>query len=229
MTRRDWFWKPSIHDHRLRRQKFDINQKQHLWKGIHICSPNSLDWLWCSSEWIEKTILAVFSHLTDRATIYFAKNLTDLTNINRFLSSDPQTQTETVIYDFKQMIFIPAHSTIWSNEQERGNDCMKSLVIQASIDGQKWEEIDPRDNDEHLNRSLDVHSHEFSKVHRCRYLRISSTGPNHSGNSFASLSALKHFERFRNIMSDSGAVLRDSEDRKRLSSEVTRISPTNSE
>jgi len=96
---------------------FAINQKQHLWKGIHLCSPNSLGWLWCSSEWIEKTFVTVLSDLTDQETIYFAKNLTDLTNINRFLSSDSQTQTqtqkETIIYDFKQMIFIPAHYTIW--------------------------------------------------------------------------------------------------------------------
>jgi len=44
---------------------------------------------------------------------------------------------------------------------------MKCWVIAGSIYGQDWEEIDPRENDEPLNGSLYVHSHEFSKVGRC--------------------------------------------------------------
>jgi hypothetical protein len=144
----------------------------------------------CGENVHDKGIVNITSSTTLNGN-FLARNIADLTSDNRFSSNNVQAQTVTL--DFKQMIVIPTHYTIRTHEYGQGNVHMKWWVIEASIDGQEWEEIDRRNNDGHLNGPKCVHSYEISKVRRCRYIRISSTGPNHRGDNCISFSAFELF------------------------------------
>ena len=59
----------------------------------------------------------------------------------------------------------------------------KSWVVEASMDGKQWMTIDTRVDNQDLNGASKTKTFSIprDRVHRARYVRVRSTGPNHNG------------------------------------------------
>jgi hypothetical protein len=111
---------------------------------------------------------------------YAARNVADLACHTFFYSkSGPD---EWLCWDFRKMRVNPTHYTMRS-----GN--VKSCVIESSLDGVNWTEIDRRTNIKHYEVSAVV-----SKSAECRFIRLTQTGKRHYGNDYLSPSSFGSLE-----------------------------------
>lgn len=73
----------------------------------------------------------------------------------------------------------------------------KSWVIEGSIDGSSWEEIDEENNCSHLNGGRKTHTfvmnHPTNK--EFRYIRMKSTGPDWNGSYYLIIEAFEIYGR----------------------------------
>jgi hypothetical protein len=122
---------------------------------------------------------------------YRARNLADLANDSFFCSSG--AQNEAVTFDFKSMIVRPTHYTMRSHCYGVGSYHPKSWVLESSLDGSDWHEIDRKQDDGHLNGTHLAHTFEMAVARPARYIRITQTGPNHRGDHYFGFSALEFF------------------------------------
>jgi hypothetical protein len=107
-----------------------------------------------------------------------AKNAVDLTADSHFYSKILPNQS--LCYDFKDLRIRPTHYTIRSRYNGGADDYyLQSWVIEVSMDGSTWHEIDRKEHDFTLKgRNVTM---LFPVTHRdeCRLIRLRQTGPNH--------------------------------------------------
>jgi hypothetical protein len=114
---------------------------------------------------------------------YSACNVADLTSDWGFCSKNEPGQW--ICWDFHQMRVCPTHYTI-------RNCCLKSWVVESSLDGLNWTEIDRKTDN---NDMLDIERASFavSNSAECRFLRLTQTGANHDGNDLLCIEAFEFF------------------------------------
>jgi hypothetical protein len=100
-----------------------------------------------------------------------ARNVADLTSDSSFLSKNEPGQW--ICWDFHEMRVRPTHYTIKSW-------FLKSLVVDRSLDGEAWTEIDRQTNNEDFNSDWWVTaSFAVAKSAECRFIRLTQTGKSH--------------------------------------------------
>jgi uncharacterized coiled-coil protein SlyX len=102
------------------------------------------------------------------------QNLGDLASRSGFRSNDEAGQW--VCWEFRDSLIRPTHYTIRSAE----DNYPKSWVLEGSMNGEDWTELDRRKNDSHLKEDLAVHTFEVKSPFECRFIRLTQTGKNHS-------------------------------------------------
>jgi hypothetical protein len=126
------------------------------------------------SVWCDNPVLAV-------------QAIADLTSESHFNSNDGPD--EWICWDFHDLRISPTHYTIKSS-------CLKSWVIESSLDGETWTELDRQTNNDDF-RDLNIASFAVSKSGECRFIRLTQTGKNHKG--FYQLS-IRAFEVFGTLL-----------------------------
>jgi hypothetical protein len=99
-------------------------------------------------------------------------NIADLASTSYFYSKNEPAQW--VCWDFHEMHVCPTHYTINSWE-------LKSWVVESSLDGLNWTEIDRRTKNKDFKGGLKTASFAVSKSAECRFIRLTQTGKRHRG------------------------------------------------
>jgi hypothetical protein len=102
------------------------------------------------------------------------RNVVDLASRSYFWSADGPGQW--ICWDFHEMRFCPTQYTIKS-----GYPYLKSWMVESSLDGEAWTEIDSRTDNGQLAESPNRASFDISYSAECRFIRLSQTGKNHGG------------------------------------------------
>jgi hypothetical protein len=99
-----------------------------------------------------------------------------------FVSMSPDDSGQWICFDFKEMRVYPSHYTIVS-------PYLKSLVVESSLDGAAWREIDRTTDNYDLKgpdktgfcarESWASASFAVSNSPECRFIRPTQTGPRH--------------------------------------------------
>jgi hypothetical protein len=119
------------------------------------------------------------------------KNLVDLASHSDFTSSDEPSQW--VRWEFPAKLVRPTHYTI----QSAGCYQLKSWLIEGSMDGESWTELDRRKNDSHLKANFAIHSFDVKSLLECRFLRLTQTGKNDDDTNNLSFCSLEIFGSLR--------------------------------
>jgi hypothetical protein len=116
---------------------------------------------------------------------YAAGHVADLQSDSFFDSKDEPGQW--VCWDFGKMRVCPSSYTISSSR-------LKSWVVEGSLDGRDWMEIDrQRDNQDFRKSSWTAVSFTVSAIMDCRFIRLTQTDKNHQDKDVLLLIALEFF------------------------------------
>jgi uncharacterized coiled-coil protein SlyX len=104
---------------------------------------------------------------------YAVRNVADLSSAySWFLSKNKPGQW--ICWDFHEMRVRPTHYTIRSYR-------LKSWVVESSLDGKTWREIDRKRDNRDFSDGRETVSFAVSKLAECRFIRLTQTGKNHYG------------------------------------------------
>jgi hypothetical protein len=109
------------------------------------------------------------------------KNAVDLLVDSYYLSlNSPEAW---ICYDFKNMRIKPTHYTIRSrHDAGPGATHPKSWVIEGSLDGATWTELDRKENNRDLSGRNKIKTFEMAQIAKVKLLRLKQTGKNHYDN-----------------------------------------------
>jgi hypothetical protein len=108
------------------------------------------------------------------------RNVADLTSDSWFYSKDELGQW--ICWDFHEMRVHPTDYTIIS--------CgLKSWVVESSLDGEAWTEIDRKTD----SLNFDTAWYAVSNSAECRFIRLTQTGQRHYGYDYLSICAFEFF------------------------------------
>jgi hypothetical protein len=118
-----------------------------------------------------------------------ARNVTDLTSETWFWSKNEPDQW--VCWDFHEMRVRPTHYTI-------GSSSLKSWVVESSLDGEAWTEIDRKMDNEDFKKAswkdpAKTVSFAVSKLAECRFIQLTHTGKGHDGKDDLFIRAVEFF------------------------------------
>jgi hypothetical protein len=117
----------------------------------------------------EKGIVTITSKSVCDDPRYALKNVADLTSGCSFRSKDEPGQW--VCWDFREMRVQPTHYTIDAG-------FLKSWVVEGSLDGKSWTEIDQQTNNQDF-KDWETASFAVSRPVECRFIRLTQTDENH--------------------------------------------------
>jgi hypothetical protein len=115
---------------------------------------------------------------------YAPKNVADLTSDSKFWSKNDPGQW--ISWDFRAMRVCLTHYAIRASSQ-------KSWVVESSVDGESWTEIDRQPDDQDFKDGWSTASFAVSNLAECRFIRLTQTNKRHSGGDQLPLSAVEFF------------------------------------
>jgi hypothetical protein len=112
-------------------------------------------------------------------------HVADLTSNTFFTSKDEPGQW--IHWDFHNLRVRPTHYTINSYS-------LKSWVVESSLDGEAWTEIDRKTDNEDFKGGFAVASFAVSNSAECRFIRLTQTGKRHfDGSNYLAIQAFEFF------------------------------------
>jgi hypothetical protein len=146
----------------------------------------------CGGNVHEANVVEVTASST--AAFTQAKDAADLNTDSCFVSachySDvPNAPNNWLRYDFKNRRIVPTHYAI----RTTGNSSLRSWLVETSLDGEHWVEIDHKENNAKLNGYRVTKTFAVRAAGKCRYIRLVNVGSNHQGNDCLSISAFEIF------------------------------------
>jgi hypothetical protein len=121
-----------------------------------------------------------------------AKNVCDLEAMTGYCSLNVPNQS--LCYNFKEMRVVPTHYTLRSNWNGKpGGNNPRAWVIEGSLDGVSWIELDRRENNIDLDGKDQKKTYMCNCSPTCRYIRIRQTDKNHAGKDWLILSGFEIF------------------------------------
>jgi hypothetical protein len=131
--------------------------------------------------------VTVKSILRDDDPMIAVKNLVDLNSDGYFASKDEAGQW--ICWTFRDIRIRPTNYSIRSRS---GPSVLKSWVIEGSIDGIAWVEIDRREGIDHLKNG-NVRMYQITNRIECSSIRLTQVGPNHGETDFLVLTSFEVF------------------------------------
>jgi hypothetical protein len=107
------------------------------------------------------------------ASQYRAKNAADFTCPDWYFKSKDEPG-QWISWDFREMRIRPTHYTMMATSP-------KSWVVEGSLDGTHWTEIDRQTDNKDFEKFREMASFPISRPVECRFIRLSQTGKNHQG------------------------------------------------
>jgi hypothetical protein len=93
----------------------------------------------------------------------------------------PHARDSWLCQDFNETRIVPTHYTIRTYGSGNGCSNLQSWFSEISTNGQNWQEIDHREDVRELNAKRSTLTFAAAGAGRCRFIRLVSTGRNHSG------------------------------------------------
>jgi hypothetical protein len=135
----------------------------------------------CNGNVHTNGIVTITGNPYGESTEYAPLNAANLTENSHFYSKNEPNQMLT--YDFGDRRINPTHYSIRSRHDGLDNNFyLRSWVIEGSIDGQTWRELDRREDDATLKSGNKVRVFEVRLSTDCRLVRLHQIGPNHYSN-----------------------------------------------
>jgi hypothetical protein len=129
-----------------------------------------------------------------------AKNATDFETDSLFFSAFrdkeediPHTRNNWICYDFKERRIVPTHYTIRTHHGGPGDDHLKSWLVETSVDGKTWREVDHKENNKQLNGTYFIGTFPVAGGGECRFIRLVNIGRNHYGDDSLMITAWEIF------------------------------------
>jgi hypothetical protein len=129
-----------------------------------------------------------------------AKNAADLETSSYFHSAFrnssediPHTRNNWICYDFKERRIMPTHYTIRTFHGGPGDEHLKSWLVETSLDGKDWREVDHKEKNKHLNGRYFTATFAVAGGGECRFIRLVNIGRNHQRNDILLISAWEIF------------------------------------
>jgi hypothetical protein len=135
----------------------------------------------------DKNIVNITASSCNRRRL--ARNLADLENNNFFNSQDQPNQW--FCYDFQNRQIIPTHYSI--NSYRYTNYNPQSWVIETSIDGVNWTEVDRKEQCRDLCVVRQIRTFPIANGTACRCIRFRHTATNPAGNHHLCLTSFEVF------------------------------------
>jgi hypothetical protein len=141
----------------------------------------------------EKGIVTITSKSLYSAA-YALRKVADLATTSRVPHNEPRFESKNepgqwICWDFGEMWLLPTHHTIKS-------DWMKSWVVESSLNGESWVEIDRQTNHQVFKPKEPMWktvSLPVSNPAECRFIRLTQTEEKHNGSHYLSLCAVEFF------------------------------------
>jgi hypothetical protein len=105
----------------------------------------------------------------------------------------PGTRNNWVCFDFKDRRIVPTHYGIRTMGGGPGSYHLKSWLVETSVDGKVWREVDHRENNDQLNGTWFTAIFAVTGGEICRFIRLVNLGKNHWGNTALYIQALEIF------------------------------------
>jgi hypothetical protein len=115
---------------------------------------------------------------------YALKNVADLTSDSSFESYSEPGQW--ICWDFGEMRVRPTHYTIKAYR-------LKSWVVEGSLDGRSWTEIDRQTDNQDFKYGANTASFAVSTPAEFRFIRLTQTDKSHYGDDYLALRAVEFF------------------------------------
>jgi hypothetical protein len=119
----------------------------------------------------EKGIVTITSKST-AGSQYSAAYAHDYSGNRRFMSRNEPGQW--ICWDFREMRICMTHYRIHAH-------CLKTWIVECSMDGDSWTEIDRRTDIQNYKGGWAVVSFQVSNVVECRFIRLTQTDKNYQG------------------------------------------------
>jgi hypothetical protein len=133
----------------------------------------------------EKGIVTITSKsVDDRVSKYALKYVADFTSEHAFGSKNEPGQW--ICWDFREMRVSLTHYTLWTWYQ-------KSWVVEGSLDGKSWTEIDRRTDNQVFKADWTTASFAVSCSAECRFVRLTQTDARRNGDDYLDLRAVEFF------------------------------------
>jgi hypothetical protein len=115
------------------------------------------------------------------------RNVADITSDSQFLSGSEPDQW--ICWDFHESRVRPTHYTIRSGG-------LRSWVVESSLDGEAWIEIDRQENNVDFKSNVQTVSFAVLSSAESRFIRLTQLSTNHSGDNQLSIGAFELFGTF---------------------------------
>jgi hypothetical protein len=93
----------------------------------------------------------------------------------------PHARNNWICLDFKNRRVVPTHYSIKSFCTVNGGN-LKNWLVEVSLDGSTWVEVDHRENNSELNTKNVTRTFQMIRCEECRFIRLVNIGRNHYGN-----------------------------------------------
>jgi hypothetical protein len=137
---------------------------------------------------VERGIVAMSGTVCGPESCYAPRNAADLTCTNVFYSKNEPNQW--LCYDFMDQRVRPTHYTL---HPHTSGYYTRSWVVEGSLDGLKWLELDRQNYNSDLDSAHPIGSFEVAHSMECRLVRLRQTANNARGDHFLILYAFELF------------------------------------
>jgi hypothetical protein len=132
----------------------------------------------------ERGVVTITSKSVDKDPSCLLKHVADLTTDTGFYSmSEPR---QWACWDFREMRVRPTHYTLRAL-------FLKSWVLEGSLDGRSWTEIDRQTGNQVFKDDWHTTSFAVSRPAECRFIRLTQTARDHGGYDQLVLLAVEFF------------------------------------
>jgi hypothetical protein len=151
-------------------------------------------------NFVEKGIVTITSKSVEDYLRNSPKHVLDYKSFSYFHSWDQPNQW--ICLDFGERRVRPTNYAIRRVEYFQGDGThLKSWIVESSLDGEDWAEIDRRTDNYDLCQDSPVVAFDVSNSAECRFIRLTQIGENHNGDDHLSISA---FELFGTLLEPPG-------------------------
>jgi len=117
---------------------------------------------------------------------YVAKNVVDLEDrdsqfcsaFHRKEEDIPHARNNWICYDFGERRIVPTHYAIRTYGYGVNGEHLKNWVVETSLDGKLWTEIDRKENNSAMNAFKVTRIFDVSRREECRFIRLVNVGRN---------------------------------------------------
>jgi hypothetical protein len=153
----------------------------------------------CGNVHDREVVTVTSSEVLQKKACYAAKNVADLSLNSVFCSAHRNllilhSRNNWICCNFKNRRVIPTHYAIRSECQamDKGKH-LKSWVVESSMDGSEWTEIDHKEDNSALNAPHALQVFPVANGGVCKLIKLVNIGKNHGGNDALCMSSFEIF------------------------------------